>query len=79
MIPPWSAVPVQQLVMPRCPFCETTEKPILVRSARTDDGAEQLCICRRCSKRFRRMFCLQILETSPVDLSFPSHHRTMES
>ena len=54
--PPWNLVPVQRLPIPTCVFCHTTEKPILVRSDRTEAGSGQLCICRCCSRRFRRFY-----------------------
>ena len=53
----WHEAPLQTLTIPTCPFCATSQRPILVRSSRAADGATwQRCICRECSRRWQRVF-----------------------
>lgn len=57
--PRWNEAPLQVLTLPTlaCPFCASATKPILVRSSQTADGARwQRCVCRKCSRRWQRVF-----------------------
>jgi transcriptional regulator NrdR family protein len=52
----WHECEIQVIPLAKCPFCDTTERPILVRSSRADDGSSwQRCVCRQCSQRFLRV------------------------
>jgi hypothetical protein len=52
----WKDALLQVIDAPCCPFCGSSDKPIMVRSSRADDGATwQRCICRQCSKRWQRV------------------------
>jgi len=55
--PAWHDAPLQVLPLPACPFCGDEERPIKVRSSRAGDGATwQRCVCKKCSRRWQRVF-----------------------
>ena len=49
----WSDAPLVFVDAVRCPYCHTTRKPIIIRSARGGDGSSsRKHVCRVCGRRW---------------------------
>lgn len=49
----WSTAPLVVIAAVRCPHCDSTARPILVRTEAAGDGATfRRAICRECSRKF---------------------------
>jgi len=49
----WHDAPLVVIAAVRCPHCDSTARPILVRTEAAGDGAVfRRAICKRCSRKF---------------------------
>ena len=49
----WSTAPLVVIAAVRCPFCDTSARPLIVRTEAAGDGAVfRRAICRSCSRKF---------------------------
>jgi len=49
----WSDAPLVVVAAVRCPFCDTSARPLIVRTEAAGDGAVfRRAICRSCSRKF---------------------------